>query len=52
MYIINNGDKIPPYLLLLLLLLLIKPLSVNDLNKLYEDIASALRNCSDPYLHK
>ena len=31
---------------------LIEPSSVNDLNNLYEDIVSALRNCSDPYLHK
>ena len=31
---------------------LIEPLSVNDLNNLYEDIVSALRNCSDPYLRK
>ena len=31
---------------------LIEPLSVNDLNNLYEDLVSALRNSSDPYLHK
>ena len=31
---------------------LIEPSSVNDLNNLYEDIVSALRNCSNPYLRK
>ena len=31
---------------------LIEPLSVNDLNNLYEVIVSALRNCNDSYLRK
>ena len=30
---------------------IIKSLSVNDLNNLYEEIVNVLRNCSDPYLH-
>ena len=46
-YYVDNGVTLQ---LILAKYFLIEPLSVNDLNNLYDNIA--LRNCSDHYLRK